>query len=64
MSVSGYETCRSEMSEYSDGDKRILSAGRNKLPWQENNNNNKMTSRKHAASAPVRGVSDRFFKEF
>lgn len=57
MSVSGYETCRSEMSEYNDGDKRILSAGRNKLPWQENNNSTKMTSRKHAASAPVRGVS-------
>ena len=57
MSVSGYETCRSEMSEYGDSDKRILSAGRNKLPWQENNNNNKLTNRKHAASAPVRGVS-------
>ena len=57
MSVSGYETCRSELSDYNDGEKRILSAGRNKLPWQDNNNNNKMTNRKHAASAPLRGVS-------
>ncbi|XP_066926889.1 TOG array regulator of axonemal microtubules protein 1-like [Clytia hemisphaerica] len=52
MSVSGYESSRSEMSDYSEScDRRILSAGRNKLPWQENQ---KLSTRKNAASAPVR----------
>ena len=56
LSVSGYETSRSEMSDYNDNEKRILSAGRNKLPWQDNSTNASKLSRKNAGSAPVRVV--------
>jgi CLASP N terminal. len=57
LSVSGYETSRSEMSDYNDNnEKRILSAGRNKLPWQDNVTNANKLSRKNAGSAPVRTV--------